>query len=412
MARRLEPPKDPVAIEHDGDRLTAERGEPIAHALIAADRLLLARSPKLHRPRGPYCLRGACDGCLARVDGVPNVMTCLRPALGGERVETQNVLGTRGVDMLRAADFLFPRGMDHHRLFAGVRGLSSVVQKFARRVAGLGRLPARVGDLSEAQRSETDVLIVGAGAAGLAAAAELEGFTARIADDALAPGGSLALVDPPAGAALLERARAAGAAIETGTTVAALLREPEDAEGRLFALLASAKGAQLLCARAAILAPGGHDPVIAFENDDLPGVMSARAALRLLRGGIVLGDRVGVLGTGRFADALAASGLRVVPIAAESLVRAAGRSRITSVVLRDAEREKRIELDALLVEGPLAPSFELAAQAGADVRFDAAGYTPIGDREGRVAPGVWYARAESGREVGRSVARALAEGAG
>jgi sarcosine oxidase subunit alpha len=413
MARRLEPPKDPVAIEHDGDRLVAERGEPLAHALIAADRLLLARSPKLHRPRGPYCLRGACDGCLARVNGVPNVMTCLRPAFGGERVETQNVLGTRGVDMLRATDFLFPRGMDHHRLFAGVRGLSSVVQKFARRVAGLGRLPSDAGSLGEARQSDADVLVVGAGAAGLAAAAELSGFAARVADDALVPGGSLGLVDPPAAAHLLERARAAGARVQTSTTVAALLREPQDAEGRLFALLASDRGAELVRTRAAILAPGGHDPVIAFENDDLPGVMSARAALRLLRGGIVLGDRVAVVGTGRFSDALEASGrVRVVPVGEDALVRAAGRSRVTTVIVRDGEREKRLEIDALLIEGPLAPSFELAAQAGAEVRFDASGYVPVADEAGRVAPGVWFARAASGRAVGRNVAAALADSSG
>ena len=40
-------------------------GEPLAFALLAADKLALSRSPKLHRPHGPYCLRGGCDGCLA-----------------------------------------------------------------------------------------------------------------------------------------------------------------------------------------------------------------------------------------------------------------------------------------------------------------------------------------------------------
>src|SRR5688572_16807172 len=98
MPRRLRPVRSPVEISHDGDTIVAERGEPLAAALLAAGRVSLARSPKLHRPRGPFCLRGGCDGCLARVDGVPNVMTCLTPARGGERIETQNVLGTRGID--------------------------------------------------------------------------------------------------------------------------------------------------------------------------------------------------------------------------------------------------------------------------------------------------------------------------
>ena len=81
MLRRARAPVDPVTIYLDGDAVTAERGEPLAMALLAADKVTLARSPKLHRPRAPSCLRGACDGCLARVDGEPNVMTCLRAAI-------------------------------------------------------------------------------------------------------------------------------------------------------------------------------------------------------------------------------------------------------------------------------------------------------------------------------------------
>ncbi|MGO8992824.1 MAG: (2Fe-2S)-binding protein, partial [Polyangiaceae bacterium] len=76
MPRRLVPPRDAVSITLDGERIVAERGEPIAAALLGAGKWTLARSPKFHRPRGPSCMRGACDGCLARVDGVANVMTC------------------------------------------------------------------------------------------------------------------------------------------------------------------------------------------------------------------------------------------------------------------------------------------------------------------------------------------------
>ena len=75
-----------ITIYLDDAPVTAERGEPLAVALLGAGKITLARSPKLHRPRAPSCLRGACDGCLARVDGVPNVMTCLRAARGGEMI--------------------------------------------------------------------------------------------------------------------------------------------------------------------------------------------------------------------------------------------------------------------------------------------------------------------------------------
>src|SRR5688500_5544772 len=142
MFRRERPPADAVTIHLDRDAIPAARGEPLAVALLAAGKGTLARSPKLHRPRGPACLRGGCDGCLARVDGEPNVMTCLRPVRGGERIESQNVIGTREADLLRVTDWFFPHGIDHHHLFAGVPGVGDVMQSFARKLAGLGRLPA------------------------------------------------------------------------------------------------------------------------------------------------------------------------------------------------------------------------------------------------------------------------------
>ena len=56
-----------------------------------------------------------------------------------------------------------------------------------------------------------------------------------------------------------------------------------------------------------------------------------------------------------------------------------------------AKRAHRHEVDALLVEAPGAPSFELAEQAGARVAFDAArgGYVPVTDENGRALP--WLA---------------------
>src|SRR5689334_12132285 len=56
MARRLHPPRHPVEFELDGETIVAEKGEPLAFALIAAGQVALCRSPKLHRPHGPYCL--------------------------------------------------------------------------------------------------------------------------------------------------------------------------------------------------------------------------------------------------------------------------------------------------------------------------------------------------------------------
>src|SRR5262245_46814550 len=120
MPRRFEPVRRPVQIELDDEPIVAEKGEPIAFALLGAGKVSLARSPKLHRPHGPYCLRGGCDGCLLRVDGEPNIMTCMTACQGGERASTQNVLGPRKLDLMQVTNWFFPRGIDHHHFMAGV----------------------------------------------------------------------------------------------------------------------------------------------------------------------------------------------------------------------------------------------------------------------------------------------------
>ena len=51
MFRRTRELRDPVTVHLDGSPVTAERGEPLAVALLADDKTILARSPKLHRPR-------------------------------------------------------------------------------------------------------------------------------------------------------------------------------------------------------------------------------------------------------------------------------------------------------------------------------------------------------------------------
>lgn len=392
MARRLRPLENPVEIRHDGERVVAERGQPLAFALVAENRLPIARSPKLHRARGPYCLRGACDGCLARVDGMPNVATCQTPAMGGERIETQNVLGSRELDLLSASDFLFPRGVDHHRLFAGVRGVSGLLSAFARRVAGLGKLPDQPLAPRPAERREVDVLVVGGGSAGLSAAREL-GPRAWLVDDQPELGGSLLALDPERARALAAAASAAGARLSPGVTAFLLSREPDDGSGRITAVLGGPDGATHARCRFVLLAGGGHDPVATFENNDLPGVLSARAALRLWQAGISPGDRVALVGSGRFAARfaeLAAGSVELSVHPADAVERVTGRGKVTSLWLRGAA--KRVRADAVLIDGELAPSFELAVQAGATVRFDAErGYVPSAAESGEVAPGVYCA---------------------
>lgn len=394
MPFRKSKPANRVEFLHDGELLEARAGETLAHALLAADRLVLARSPKLHRPRGPYCLRAACDGCLVRVDGRPNVMACRTRVRGGETVETQNVLGSREVDLLRATDFLFPQGLDAHRLFAGVRGASGMVTRLARRIAGLGRLPDAELETLSGERRELDVLIVGGGSSGLVAASVLGG-AATLVDDGLELGGKLALLEPSLAAERIRAARATGATLHADATAFGVYRDPVNRGERVSVLCSISGRAVLFCARRVLLATGCHDAAPAFADADLPGVLSARAGLALELGGVALDRRVALVGNGPFTRALEARLVERVVARIEDasmLERAVGKLRLRGLRFQSPSGVKKVSAGALTFEAPGSPAFELAVQAGAALEFRRGlGYAPKLDAEGRAAEHVYCA---------------------
>ena len=147
---RLTSVEPTVTIELDGDQLQAREGEPVACAVIANDQLIFSRSPKYHRPRGPFCMTGACAQCLMRVDGIPNVPTCRVPVKSGMRLERQNALPDARLDLLRANDFVFRDWFNHHEFMAGWPIAEHVLLKIARELSGLGVLPEREAAAREA----------------------------------------------------------------------------------------------------------------------------------------------------------------------------------------------------------------------------------------------------------------------
>jgi hypothetical protein len=67
--------------------------------LLAAGILTTRTTAVSGAPRGPYCMMGACFDCLAVVDGVAGVQTCLTPVRDGMRIERQD-----GARTLAASD--------------------------------------------------------------------------------------------------------------------------------------------------------------------------------------------------------------------------------------------------------------------------------------------------------------------
>ncbi|MBC7123406.1 MAG: (2Fe-2S)-binding protein, partial [Pseudothermotoga sp.] len=82
-----------VIFYHDGRPLEWYENEPIAVALYANNVKVLSYTKKYHRPRGFFCAIGKCSSCFMKVDGLPNVRTCITPLKEGMRIETQHGLG-------------------------------------------------------------------------------------------------------------------------------------------------------------------------------------------------------------------------------------------------------------------------------------------------------------------------------
>jgi NADPH-dependent 2,4-dienoyl-CoA reductase/sulfur reductase-like enzyme len=405
MFRRTRALRDPVTFTLDGETIAAERGEPIAVALLGDDKTILARSPKLHRPRGPSCLRGGCDGCLARVDGVPNVMTCLRPAQGGEVIVSQNVIGSRKADLMRVTDWFFAQGIDHHHLMAGVPGLSDVMQTFARKVAGLGRLPTAVEAVKPARRIEVDVAIVGAGLAGIVIASRLvaAGKSVILVDDGLTIGGSL-LASPKLLAETLAAYPTDGVEIHTGSVAA----------GYFFGdlLVAAPEGAIVVRPRATVFATGVHDGVLSIPNNDLPGIFSARALARVVHAGVLPDGPVAIVGEGFWADEVAAAleAHATLRFTAAEVIAAHGTAGVKTLEVRDGKGTRKAEVGAVALALRGAPAFELAEQAGAATRFDPeSGYAVVTGPSGRIAETLWAAGECTGKAFDPGMIRAEAK---
>jgi predicted molibdopterin-dependent oxidoreductase YjgC len=76
-----------VTIQFDGDVVSAQSGETVAAALLAAGHRVLRRSPRHRSPRGIFCGTGDCFECLIRCDGEV-VRACRHRVADGMEVST------------------------------------------------------------------------------------------------------------------------------------------------------------------------------------------------------------------------------------------------------------------------------------------------------------------------------------
>ena len=89
MFRKLHEPDVQVTVEIDGVATAAEPGESVAALILRQHNSWCRLTPVSQSPRAPYCMMGVCFDCLAEVDGVGSVQTCLVQVRDGMCVKRQ-----------------------------------------------------------------------------------------------------------------------------------------------------------------------------------------------------------------------------------------------------------------------------------------------------------------------------------
>ena len=369
---------------------------------------VFSRSFKYHRPRGLLCCSGNCPNCLVTVGDEPNVRACTRPVEPGLRVRSQNAWPSLGFDLLSLLDklhWLMPVGF-YYKALHRPKALWLLARRLIRRVGGLGSIDINVTHETEysSRNLHADVAVVGGGPAGMTAALEAAetGASVTLIDDQPALGGHLRYSrqlrphpnPPPEGEGMLgELAEqvAQSPNIETlsNATVFGLYQD------KLLAVLTE-DGLVRLRAGQVILATGAQESPLLFENNDLPGVMLASAARRLValygvrpgREAVVAaetpegyetalqlldaGVRVAAVidasetPAGEAAEAVRQRGVTV--LAGHRVVKAAGRGRVKAAIVSpngNANAARRISCDLLCMSGQFHPTDALLHQMGA-----------------------------------------------
>lgn len=274
-----------IEFEFDGKIIEAKPGQTLAGALHAAGEHIVSRSFKYHRPRGLFCCTGRCPNCLCTVDGTPNVRICTAPAEAGTVVKTQNAWPSVKFDILSIFDRLhkfMPVGF-YYKMMYKPRWMWPIWEKVIRRIAGLGFVDLKHGAEGTYDKLNLfcDVAVVGGGWAGLHAGIEAAhaGLSVTIVDDQSELGGHMQFDPNLADGRLDEVIRSVreNPAIQVWNSATVFGCYEDNYLG-----IQQGRRMIRLRAREVIIATGGWERPLVFENNDLPGVLLASAAQRLL----------------------------------------------------------------------------------------------------------------------------------
>ncbi|MDN5926260.1 MAG: sarcosine oxidase subunit alpha [Hyphomicrobiales bacterium] len=417
-----------VRFSFDGKEYAGVEGDTLASALLANGVHLVGRSFKYHRPRGILSAGAEEPSALVGIHRdaerkTPNIRATVQELYEGLNAVSQNRWPSLSFDAGSVSDLASPllsAGFYYKTFMWPKVAWKSLYEPKIREAAGLGVAPDLPDtDHYSARYAHCDVLVVGGGVAGLAAAFAAAETGARVilCDEQADLGGALryeqgATVDGQPG---WEWAQATVAKLAAKDNVRLLTRTTgfgyyaQNFVGlveRLTDHLAQPSPDQprerlwQVRAKRVVLATGAIERHMVFGDNDRPGIMLASAARAYLNHyGVAVGRQVGVFTANDSAYWAAVdlkkAGVNIAAIVdtrdnpsgraieearalgielnlGRTVIRTNGRLRVSSMVVQAKKGgpERTIPVDALLMSAGWTPSVHLFSQSRGKVAFN------------------------------------------